>query len=278
MDRPCKPDGAHQHEKHHHGSHRANANMENEVDAAHDAWTAWKSNDPSAWEAALDLKERINPRAWRQAMREVDKEEAANKKPDTHDVLPPVTINNHEQLKLGPVGDSVSAVPNDRNYYAGSQVPRYYSAPTEQRYYPQKQQQSYSWQPDNEYRIIYPQDGDASQYNQQRAAIYYPQTYGYQYNQQRAANYYPQDYGYQYNQQRQANYYPQTYGYGSQQSNWIGPAIGGGAGALFDQHNRWRGTVLGGIVGTVIQSVSRSGFGSGYGGFGSGYGGNGLFS
>lgn len=57
--------------------------MEQDVKSAHAAWDAWKSDDPAAWDWALDQREKISkkdPKAWSKAMHEVDAQEAAQKK------------------------------------------------------------------------------------------------------------------------------------------------------------------------------------------------------
>lgn len=69
-----------QHRKGHHSAHR---NTEQDVQSAHAAWDAWKSNDPEAWDWALEQREKISkkdPKAWNKAMKEVDAEEAAQKR------------------------------------------------------------------------------------------------------------------------------------------------------------------------------------------------------
>jgi hypothetical protein len=69
---------------HHSKAHRNSVKqMERDVQTAHDAWDAWKSHDPEAWDWALDQRERIakkDPKAWNKAMKEVDAEEAAQKR------------------------------------------------------------------------------------------------------------------------------------------------------------------------------------------------------
>ncbi|MBI2810539.1 MAG: glycine zipper 2TM domain-containing protein [Candidatus Melainabacteria bacterium] len=55
----------------------------------------------------------------------------------------------------------------------------------------------------------------------------------------------------------------------SQTEGWLGPVIGGSAGALFDGRNRWRGTVVGAALGAVIQTVSTGNLG--YWNYGAGY-------
>lgn len=63
---------------HHNKGHQ----LEHDRQAAHAAWDAWKSDDPAAWDWALDQREKIlkkDPRAWTKAMSEVDAEEAHKK-------------------------------------------------------------------------------------------------------------------------------------------------------------------------------------------------------
>ncbi len=57
--------------------------FDHDVQAAHTAWDAWKSKDPEAWDWALEQREKISkkdPKAWNKAMKEVDAEEAAQKR------------------------------------------------------------------------------------------------------------------------------------------------------------------------------------------------------
>jgi hypothetical protein len=63
-------------------SHAGNKHTEQHIQSAHAAWDAWKSDDPAAWDWALDQREKISkkdPKAWSKAMKEVDAEEAAQK-------------------------------------------------------------------------------------------------------------------------------------------------------------------------------------------------------
>jgi len=63
--------------------HTKGHQMEQDRQAAHAAWDAWKSDDPAAWDWALDQRERIlkkDPKAWTKAMKEVDAEDAAHQK------------------------------------------------------------------------------------------------------------------------------------------------------------------------------------------------------
>jgi len=315
---------AHKEHHHHHATHHAahrSDKFDSDVYAAHDAWAAWKSHDPAAWDAALDLRDKISPKAWRHAMHEIDLEEAAQKKKHAEH-LPQVSIQSDERVALG---GSSSRVPSGRNYYEGSQVPGYYEgaqqrAQGNRTYVEQYSGSEYSYQTnhyrtpnspmDESYRYernvvpqtrsysqndVYQYDAEPRSYYPSRNSSYYPdQNYGYRdqdyrYYPQNSGNYgYDQDY--RYYPRNSGNYgydqYPGNYGYGNygyggygnygygrqNVGAWLGPVIGGSAGALFDRHNRWRGTVigsaLGSVLGSVIQDVSLGGFGTGYGGYG----------
>ena len=210
MDGTIKNDCAPHAIKHHHESHKNSADFEDDVHAAHDAWAAWKSHDPAAWDAALDLRDRIGGKAWRHAMHEVDKEEAAHKR-ECKDVLPPVTIHEERQERLGGIYQYNSA--------------ENYSQAIDRSYYPQPNYGGYSLDVDR----YYPEQNNGSYYGAQQ---FYPQ----------------QNYS--------------TY-YGAQQSGWMGPTLGGGAVALFHGHNRWHGTEMGAVLGSMIQGATMGNFGFG---------------
>ncbi len=324
MDGATRHEGSHHaHKHHHHGSHHGGADFDQQVDAARDAWAAWKSHDPAAWDAALDLRDRIGGKAWRHAMHQIDKEEAAQKR-EAKEHLPSVTIHGDEHAALG--GTS-SRLPSGRNYYDGSHVPGYYDRGQQDRsgqyrdqsYVEQQSTTNYGYQADNYYsrpQSVRQYRSGEEGYSYDTTYVtpqtrYYPQTDSYQYSGQGYSNdtrYYPQQNGYYPNQsgyypdqnyryypqqnsgyysQQDSDYYPQNsggyYGWGNQgysgnyghrhnNLSWLAPVIGGGAGAIFDHRNRWRGTVIGSALGTalgaVIQDVSGGGFGSGYGGNG----------
>jgi hypothetical protein len=66
--------------KHHHVRHDAHTNekMQEDANAAREAYALWKSSDPRDWDRALDEKDRItscNPSAWKKAMHQVDEDE-----------------------------------------------------------------------------------------------------------------------------------------------------------------------------------------------------------
>ncbi len=330
MDGACKPEASHHaHKQHHHAAHHGGGDFDQQVEAARDAWAAWKSHDPAAWDAALDLRDRISGKAWRHAMHQIDQEEAAQKR-EAKVHLPAVTIHGDEHVALG--GTS-SRLPSGGNYYDGSQVSGYYGSShpepsyRNRTYVEQQSATSYGYQSDNYYsrpnpvKQVYRQvDED---YTIDRVYVapqprYYPQNDAYQYGGRSYypsvdSSYYPQqsgyysDQSYRYYPQNNQRYYPDqgngyypqytgsyygggwgnqgyggSYGYGRQNiGSWLAPVIGSSAGALIDNHNRWRGTVIGGAIGTalgaVIQSATNGGYGTGYGGYGTGYGGYGVY-
>ncbi len=77
MDGEHKEHRSQDHHVRHHKSHTDEA-MQADIKAAHEAYEAWKSHDPRAWDFAQEEKAKIiarNPKAWRRAMKEIDAEE-----------------------------------------------------------------------------------------------------------------------------------------------------------------------------------------------------------
>lgn len=63
--------------------HSRGHQTEQDMKAAHAAWDAWKSDDPAAWDWALDQRNKLlktDPKAWSKAMKEVDADEANQKR------------------------------------------------------------------------------------------------------------------------------------------------------------------------------------------------------
>lgn len=96
-------DGHSKHGKSHgHSSHSAE-----DAALAHKAWEAWQSNDPAAWDWALDQRNHLlrkDPKAWAKAMKEVDDDEAAKERqaingPKIPKDCPPPPNPSHEDAR-----------------------------------------------------------------------------------------------------------------------------------------------------------------------------------
>lgn len=249
MDGITRHDTPHHADKHHsstrHTRHTDSVDFEGDVTAAHKAWVAWKSHDPAAWDAALELRDRISSKAWRQAMHEVDREEAVRKK-NCEKHLPAVSI--HDETRGGVEQSAAAPASNYQHNYEYRQSVQTHSqvdsGQHSQEVYSDRNLDSYDWE--------------------QSSVTYYPdQNYGSNYTEPVYLADYPQHTGSYFSSD--AQYYPSHYSY-------MAPVIGGTAGALFDRHNRWRGIVLGSALGMAldygIRGVSNGGFGTGYGGDG----------